>query len=90
MMHPSPSTFVNEHSAPKQSRLQVEQVPHTDNHTTRPNNDDENDVDLLKRFNPNQAWFGISAFLHYVLSCLVWDDAFKKVNWKSFASTYEQ
>jgi hypothetical protein len=52
--------------------------------------DDENDVDLLKRFNPNQAWFGISAFLHYVLSCLVWDDAFKKVNWKSFASTYEQ
>jgi hypothetical protein len=50
---------------------------------------DENDVDLLKRFNPNQPWFGISAFLHYVMSCLVWDNAFKKVNWENFAAAIE-
>jgi len=47
------------------------------------NDKQENDCDLLERVKPCMPWFGISALLHYVFSCLDDDGAFKNGSWKN-------
>lgn len=48
-----------------------------------PKGNKEHDCDLLERVKPKMPWFGISAVLHYVYSCLDDDGAFPPGSWET-------